>query len=328
MASKITQKDIVKATNLSTYTVSRALSGKSGISDETRARVINASKELGYIKPSTKEYLPYILMVVPESDLNDATFWMRVLQGIENAATRKNYALQIKVVKDCEDSMTLQDVEKASGVIYAGNKSLVYAQKYKGIRPSLLMTYPPESLFEMDIIHTGDREAGFSVCNMLMNWKHTAIAFYGTTERPSTISQLEGVQDALKAKNLELSKIWKDEKYLQPSTMMAELEKLKEINDLPSAIICSYEKLAQSLFFILNNLQLAIPNDISITAFNCDLSTTQSIPLTGSGLNKLEYGKQAFDVLCERIEKTDLPYRRITVLPTLMKQKTAGPAPD
>jgi LacI family transcriptional regulator len=325
MTTKVTQADIALATNLSNYAVSRALSGKSGVSEETRARVLNARKTLGYVKYETKDDNRCILMVIPESDLNDPTFWMKVLQGIENVAKRNHYALQVKVVNQNEDAMIINDIEKASGIIYAGNKSLEYAQKYINSRPSLLMTYPPESLFEMDVIHTGDREAGYALCKKLIEWGHTKFGFYGTTDRPSTFNQLEGVRDAMKFYGLTLANIWNDVKYIQTSNMMEELKILKNSNNLPTVIMCSYERLAQSLIYMLNNLHLAIPNDISITAFNCDLGETQSIPLTGSGLNKFEYGRMAFDVLRERIENPNLPYKRITILPKLLIQETTGP---
>lgn len=326
MAKKVTLNDIALATNLSKYAVSRAISGKPGISAETRARVLEACKQLGYIKFPSKDNDKYILMLMPESDLNDATFWMRVLQGTESAATEKGYALHVKVIKDDEDPMLLGEVDKAAGILYAGHKSVGCARKFlRTGRPGLLMTYPPESLFEMDVIHTGDREAGVSLCSQLLQWGHSRIAFYGTTQRPSTLNRLKGVQDALKAYDMGLSHLWNDEKYLQQTVMMEELASLHKSGKLPTAILCSYESLAQSMVFMINTLQLSVPEDISVAAFNLELDGDSPIPLTGAGLSKQEYGRLAVDCLCDRVENQNLPIRRLAILPKLLLKGTVCP---
>ena len=50
MAKKVTLDDIAAATNLSKFSVSRAIAGKSGISEETRKVVLEACERLGYVK--------------------------------------------------------------------------------------------------------------------------------------------------------------------------------------------------------------------------------------------------------------------------------------
>lgn len=329
MAKKVTLDDIAKATNLSKYAVSRAISQKPGISAETRARVLEACKQLGYVKSPSKDSDKYILILMPESDMNDAAFWMRVLQGTESAATEKGYGLHVKVIKENEDSVLSAEVEKAAGILYVGYKSVEYAKKFLNSgRPGLLMTYPPENLFEMDSIHTGDREAGITLCHQLLQWGHKNIAFYGTVQRPSVYNRLKGVQDVLKERGMTLSYLWEDEKYLQQAVMMEELSALHREGKLPTAIICSFESLAQSMVFIINSLQLAIPEDVSVVAFNLELKEEAPIPFTGVGMDKQEYGRLALECLCHRIDKPGIPVRRITILPKLLLRGTASPVKE
>lgn len=329
MSKKVTLNDIALETNLSKYAVSRAISGKPGISEETRDRVLKASKKLGYVKSasrSAKTNDKYILLLIPENDLNDATFWMRVLQGTESAAAEKGYALRVKVIKENEDALLAAEVAKASGILYAGHKSVGYARAFaKNGCPGLLMSYPPESLFEMDVIHTGDCEAGFALCRQLIQWGHTRIAFYGATRRPSTLNRLKGVREALQKSDLELSYLWNDEKYLRQDVMTRELTLLRKEDKMPTAILCSYESLAQSMVFALSALQLSIPDDVSIMVFNLDLHDKSPIPFSGVGLGKQDYGRLALNCLCDRIKNPSLPFRRTTVLPSLCLKGTASP---
>ncbi|MDR0656353.1 MAG: helix-turn-helix domain-containing protein [Treponema sp.] len=55
MSKRITLDTIATATNLSKYAVSRALSGKSGISEETRRKVIDCCQMIGYKKTVVRD---------------------------------------------------------------------------------------------------------------------------------------------------------------------------------------------------------------------------------------------------------------------------------
>ena len=98
MAKKVTLDDIAAATNLSKFSVSRAIAGKSGISEETRKVVLEACERLGYVKkgsPSGNEK-KYVLFVIPKIDAKDTTFWMKVILGVESDLTLRGYSLHLK----------------------------------------------------------------------------------------------------------------------------------------------------------------------------------------------------------------------------------------
>ena len=49
---RVTLQTIAEETGLSKFAVSRALAGKSGVSEETRARVAEVAARLGYRRPA------------------------------------------------------------------------------------------------------------------------------------------------------------------------------------------------------------------------------------------------------------------------------------
>ena len=53
-----TIRDISRLTGLSTYTISQALRGAEGVSDESRARVLAAANDIGYIPNRAAQDLP------------------------------------------------------------------------------------------------------------------------------------------------------------------------------------------------------------------------------------------------------------------------------
>ena len=71
---KVTLDDIARETGLSKYSVSRALAGKPGVSEETRQKVLTACNALGYVKkdqaaPVSVDH--YVVMLIPQNDAQD-----------------------------------------------------------------------------------------------------------------------------------------------------------------------------------------------------------------------------------------------------------------
>ena len=52
MAKTVKMQDIAEKLGVSTMTVSKALSGKSGVSEQTRQRIKELAEEMGYVLPA------------------------------------------------------------------------------------------------------------------------------------------------------------------------------------------------------------------------------------------------------------------------------------
>lgn len=321
MAKKVTLDDIAAETKLSKFSVSRAIAGKSGISEETRRIVLEASERLGYVKKAAHaqpEEKRYVLFVIPKIDAQDTNFWMKVILGVENELTLRGYSLHLKVLGDMEDSLVEQEIKEAAGVIFAGYKSLGYVDKIAVYnQANLIMTYPPHNLFPYDTMYFADREGAYCLCEKMIRMGHKKIAYYGAVERPSMQKRFMGVQEAVRDYGLALAYVWDQERYFEADGIYQELLRLKEQGELPSLILCSTDAYAQSLMFILNRLGLEVPKDISITGYNSDLEEPSPIPLTSVGFSKREYGKLAVHYLMEIIEHPEFPPKRISVVPRL-----------
>jgi LacI family transcriptional regulator len=85
----VTLDDIAAHTGLSKYSVSRALAEKSGVSAETRERIQDAARSLGYraTKAKAEQRERYrALLFVPYEDVSDHEFWMETIGGAEQEA--------------------------------------------------------------------------------------------------------------------------------------------------------------------------------------------------------------------------------------------------
>lgn len=67
--ARVTLSTIAQETGLSKFAVSRSLSGKDGVSDETRRRVQEVADQLGYVRSPSDMEAPTLGVVFHDTDL-------------------------------------------------------------------------------------------------------------------------------------------------------------------------------------------------------------------------------------------------------------------
>lgn len=322
---RVTLDCIAKETGLSKYSVSRAISGKSGVSKETREKVLAVCEQLGYKKKKPEHGgKKVVLFILPQCDIRDTGFWMKVIMGTEEALAREGFALHIKVIPETGDNLRGSEIEEAAGIIFGGYMSLSYLDKVMPYdHPLLILTYPPYDMFPYDTMHVADKEGAFYLTEQLIQMGHKKIGYYGSLERLSMRKRFEGVQNAADECGAVIAYIWDDEKFLDGSELFEkEILKLKDKNELPTLIICSTDVYAERLIFHLSRLGIEIPEDISVTGFNSDLADLWKIPLTSMGIDKKEYGSMAAHYLLDRLENPQQSVKRISIVPSFVKGET------
>lgn len=323
---RVTLDRIAEETGLSKYSVSRAISGKSGVSKETREKVLAVCEKLGYKKKKPEHgQKKVVLFILPQCDVRDTGFWMKVIMGAEETLAREGFALHIKVISEAEDNLRESEIEEAAGIIFGGYMSLAYLDKVMQYEhPLLVLTYPPYDMFPYDTMHVADKEGAFYLTEQLIRKGHKKIGYYGSLERLSMRKRFEGVRNAADEFGAAITYVWDDEKFLDGSEFFEEeLLKLKDKNELPTLIICSTDVYAERLIFHLSRLGIEVPEDISVTGFNSDLADLWKIPLTSVGIDKKEYGSMAVNYLLDRIENPEQSVKRISIVPSFVKGETA-----
>ena len=326
MAKKVTQDDVARETGLSKYAVSRAIAGKSGTSDATRERVLAACKKLGYVHSQHTAGTRYIVLMIPKFDLIDPAFWMKVVQGVESEATKGGYVLHVKILRGGDDPLAMQDLENATGVIFAGYRSIDHACRYEGKKPSVLMTYPPMDMFQMDCLYCADVESSGTLCQKLLDWGHRIFVYCGDGDRPSAKHRLDGLKRKLTQNGLELKEQIGSSQLQDVQTLTAHWRKQKENGELPTVILCENDTIVNLVMRVTGLLQLQVPEDVSIVSFNNDPRDAGVIAVTGMGLDKSGFGKEAVHMLMDRINRKNTPFKRVAVMHQYYDNHTAGPS--
>src|SRR5918996_6446512 len=128
MPTDVHNYEVAKRAGVSTATVSRVLSRPDVVAPETRKKVMQAVERLGYAPNSAAKNLRTLrsrklLVTVP--DLSNP-FFSQILQGIEDAAQREDYAVLFGDTQhdECREqryALMLKSKE-ADGLIFLGHR--------------------------------------------------------------------------------------------------------------------------------------------------------------------------------------------------------------
>ena len=85
MRKQVTMKDIAQEMGVSIVTVSKALSGKDGVGEELRERIIDKAHELNYVIKGTQDDESRnlnIAIVIAERFISDNAFYFKIYQKL------------------------------------------------------------------------------------------------------------------------------------------------------------------------------------------------------------------------------------------------------
>ena len=128
--SGITMRDIGRQLGVSAVTVSKALAGKSGVSEEMRQKIIRRASELGYVNPNAPQTTPTsgldVGILIPENFFSVvsfyATFYKQLVQALTDAlatSPQVDSALMSKIgaAGGAQVSMVLTGYDAATGAL-------------------------------------------------------------------------------------------------------------------------------------------------------------------------------------------------------------------
>lgn len=212
MATKrVTMKDVAKEAGVTTAAVSYALSGKRPISEETRQRVEQAIKHLGYtpnmaahtLSSSTKDS-KLIGVVVPQTEdgsrlMFQNQFYSEILGSIELCARQKGYHVIISATDANDSYLTLAKERNLDGIIVIGMyPDSFYQQMKKSQLPIVLIdSYCNDHYYHN--VRIDDAYGSYLATKHVLDCGHRDIAFFSGRIKENGVmkKRLAGYRDAL-----------------------------------------------------------------------------------------------------------------------------------
>ena len=306
----ITLKMVAERARVSVNTASRAINNKPDINLETKKRVLQIAKELGYIRNAAAVALRTkktgtIGVVIAD---NRNPFYAEVLSGMEEAAREKNYHIILantqRDYKKEEEAIKLLLAKRVDGLLITpvqdkddDIKNLIEANI-----PFVVVGRDFENI-EVDAVYNDEVKGGFLAVEYLIKKGHKRIVLInGFLYKSPAKGRLEGYKKALKKYRIPL-----DESLMSVGDINIEdgHERTKQMLGKKlnfTAIFAYNDMVAFGSMQAIKEKGLRIPEDIELVGYDdIPFSSLISPALTTIKLKKQDLGVESVKLLFSRI---------------------------
>jgi LacI family transcriptional regulator len=342
---KCTINDIARELGLSRNTVSKALSGVSGVAVETQKMILQKAREMDYKKflmetadPNQHDMEGTILFLT-FSSVSYSDFWISVMKGIEEVLHKNNFNLVLGVMSR-EDFNTLRfpailkdKIIKGVIAIEICNTQVCEAMLDFHL-PVVTIDMPANYkslLGKMDIITMENKiHIKNLVCRLYKNGCRR-FAFAGDITSDNAGRGFQDRHDAMCEALGELS-IAPDEQCSitrEPNECFMNFSilkrKLEAMPSMPDVFFCGNDWTALHMMNALQGLGYHIPGDVALIGFdNIPDAEKHSPSLTTIHTPKEHLGKTAARILIERIQNPNIPYYFTQLSTTLVLRESTS----
>jgi LacI family repressor for deo operon, udp, cdd, tsx, nupC, and nupG len=309
-----TIQDVARLANVSTATVSRALSSPGRVAEETRRLVIDAVRSTGYQVNLTARNLRRrqagaIVVLVPYIG---NPFFSQILAGIETTASKAGLNVLIADTRQphAEDGQLREylDNNRADGIIVLdGALQDRFFLATNRARPPVVFACEWNEGTQLPSIRF-DNEAGAALAiEHLADLGHTRIGhILGPLDNVLTRERLLGVNRALMARNLPIRNDWFFDGDFSLAAGARAGERWLALSERPTAVTTSNDEMACGFMSELHRHGVEVPRDVSVVGFD-DIEIAQRfIPaLTTIHQPRFEMGEIAAAELIALIRNPD-----------------------
>ncbi len=310
-------RDLGKRLGVSAVTVSKALAGKSGVSEEMRQRIIALAEETGYInpkQPSSADKGIDIGILVPETFFSNDTFYaMFYKQLLQLLSEGGHFGMLELITEDMQRTMTLPNLLRSNRVdalILLGQPKEEYARllAQQPLPVVALDFYYPA--IPMDAI-VGDSAYGAAMMTRcLIENGHRDIGFLGNVKATSSIMERylgfasEMLRHDLPIRPECVLPDRTDDNITHPAALPERM---------PTAFVCNCDVVARPFIDQLQKAGVRVPEDVSVVSYDDFNNVPGSLPLTTFRVDTLAMCRIAVQLVEDRCRGENKPVSRIVV---------------
>ncbi|GAA4074035.1 LacI family DNA-binding transcriptional regulator [Streptomyces shaanxiensis] len=324
--------DVARHAGVSPSTVSYALSGKRPISEETRRRVEESARLLGYrphvgARALAGRRTNVLALVVPLRAGINVPVVMRFAVSVVTTARRYDH-----------DVLLLTQEEGEDGLRRVADSALVDALLVMDVqlhdprlpllrdldRPSVMIGFPADSA-GLTCIDLDFRAAAEACVEHLARLGHRVVALVGSPPevyvRQTAFAQrvVQGFTAAADRNRLS-SAVHPCE--ATPAAARTVAEQLLREQPALTGVVVHNEAVLEPLIDAFEELGLRVPGDLSVTAICPDeLAENIRVPVTSVALPSAEVGTRAVELLMKKLGGTTVP--EATLLPPRMTERAS-----
>lgn len=319
MAQKVTMQEIADLIGVSKNSVSQALTGKSGVSEHTRMKIVEAARKLGYrhksIYPGDDSRKGSIGLVASEKVCSENIFYGAIQLSLDKEIKLKQYDFLVHAVDENSEAQHIMPTfiteRKVDGVIILSKLSDSYLNKLLAYQiPSVLIDHHSPNV-AVDCVLTNNRYGAYGAVEKFVRQGHNEIGFIGNIHyAPSYLERWEGYERAMREHGLTIHHAYTLQNGVESESVL--MDWVNSLEKLPTAWFCANDMIAFLLNKCLQKKGIQVPEDVSICGFdNHLLSEMSSPPISTMAINKEYFGRRAVEQLMFRIKQHDAPFEQV-----------------
>lgn len=332
--SDISMRELAEILGVSVASVSVALRGRSGISEETRARILEEAQKRGYdmsrlSSPQSKGLIEIVDLSYEKIGVtvDRNPYYALLLEGITSRVAEEGYEIGGPYGPNDPGFSTRP---KASGAILIG--SMITDQELKqwndGMIPFVVSGNPMTNIPVNSVSH--DNIGGItSAVDHLVSLGHERIGYIRLMGGNIGAERQNAFGHALARHGLSLAYLWN----LQEEYSPLRLPELTYINtlydndhDSATAVICDSDMLALLMMRVLRDHGSVPGRDVSVIGYDdTSMAALVEPPLTSIRTFESELGSAAAELLVSCIAKPNVKYRHVYVGTELIARASTAP---
>lgn len=331
MEQKVRMADLAEQLGISVVSVSKALSGKEGVSDEVREKVLNLAKKMNYTPlrvrtPKEKKEIASgnIGILVADRFFADNAFYSNMYRQIQKRCDAKGFSALLEIVSwEAESQGSMPAVvqrKKVDGIIFMGEMRKEYIKSVmKCGLPYILLDFYDDDL-NADSVTSDNLTGSYLLTKHLIQSGKRNIGFVGSRLATSSImDRYLGYTKAMIQEELKIEEKW----ILEDRDEMGSYISLQLPEELPEAFLCSCDEVAYQLVEQLTKRGCRIPEDVAVAGYD-DYFMAQLCkpPLTTYRVNMAGMGNTVANQMIYRITGKHMVHGNMIVKGELVKRES------
>lgn len=334
----ITINDIAQALNLSTATVSNALTGKGRVSEANRQAIIDKANEMGYdfgrLRLTSQRKTVAVFMeslAIP--------FCCKIAEGVSRAAEYSGYRAvlyNLDLLYENDDYNTPRErvrrkMEEILRHVDSGIIGAVYISQYPRDVTGVIPVVPFPVIYAYcytndgaPSVNTDDQQGAYIAVQELISLRKKRIAMIsGPINSIPMTKRLSGYQRALIDAGLpvDLRMVvtgdWDIERSCERMT------KLLQLDPPPDGVFCQSDHIALGVCKAIRQAGKSIPGDIAVVGFdNYDFASFVSPSLTTIDQPLEKIGRVAFSRLKKIVDREEIEERSVLLDARLIRRES------
>ena len=319
----VTMRELGKRLGVSAVTISKALAGKSGVSEEMRQKIIQLADELGYVNPNHPTRPGSGLdvgILVPEHFFSNDTFYaMFYKQLLQLLSENGHFGMLELITEEMQRTLLLPNLlrsRRVDALILLGQPKAAYTRLLAEQSQLAGQTLPIVALDFHDPSIPVDAIVGDSVYGAAMMTRcliengHRDIGFLGNVKATSSIMERylgfasEMLRNDLTIRPECILADRTDDNVTHPAVLPEKM---------PTAFVCNCDLVARPFIDQLQKAGYRVPEDISIVSYDDFNNVPGSLPLTTFRVDTPAMCRIAVQLVESRCKGVAKPVSRIVV---------------